>query len=165
MRKRKRERARQREKPLDLLNEDEDGDEDRPNNQNNLPPQFYQAEPFTVPDPTIAGTNTESYQDWESSDGRRPLSGGSTSFYTNSHQGGAYRPGTPEGSAFGGQGVGGTQTSMTRKGAPPRMMRPVNIIQHDDAGPSYTAPKEGEEADTIELPPAYTALKKGEPGA
>jgi hypothetical protein len=45
-----------------------------------------------------------------------------------------------------------------RKSAPPGQMRPVNIIQHDDAGPS-----EGlasiDEPETIELPPAYTNIR------
>jgi hypothetical protein len=39
-------------------------------------------------------------------------------------------------------------------------MRPVNIIQHDDAGPSEGGPKEEDEPETIELPPAYTNIKK-----
>lgn len=40
-----------------------------------------------------------------------------------------------------------------------RPMRLVNIVQHDDAGPSESAPRD-EEPETIELPPAYTNLKK-----
>lgn len=63
------------------------------------------------------------------------------------------RPGTP------GTSVSNT-TGYTRKSAAPPQMRPVNIIQHDDAG---IAPQEGdedaEEAETVELPPAYTNLK------
>ncbi|KAJ3519860.1 hypothetical protein NMY22_g13012 [Coprinellus aureogranulatus] len=43
-------------------------------------------------------------------------------------------------------------------------MRPVNIIQHDDAGPSLPPAGPGEEeAETIELPPAYTALRGPDP--
>lgn len=153
LRKRQRERARHREKPLNIIDQDEDGDDSEPNDhrRNDLP-QFYQPEPFTVPDPTIAGSTA----DTDSISGsRRPLSDGTmtTSWYTSQ------RPGTPDGSA-----VLGAGTATSRKGAPPRMMRPVNIIQHDDAGPSYPPPPPpGEdEAETIELPPAYTALKTPE---
>lgn len=150
-RRRQRDRARRREKPMDLISaddddEDEHGDGPGDRRSRNDLPQFYQPEPFTVPDPTIADT--------DSLDGNRPLSGGtSTSFYT--------RSGTPDGSVALGYGAGAsTQGTTTRKGAPPRMMRPVNIIQHDDAGPSYGEPPKDEE-ETIELPPAYTALKTG----
>ncbi|KAF5329977.1 hypothetical protein D9611_010406 [Ephemerocybe angulata] len=154
-RKRQRERARVREKPLDLLNEEEDGDEDGRGDRrsrNDLP-EYYQPQPFTVPDSTVAGSVVDG--DTDSIGGRRPLSGGTTatSMYTSGQ-----RPGTPDGSAV----LSGTGAS--RKGAPQRVMRPVNIIQHDDAGPSYSVPNKGEEgeAETIELPPAYTALKGGD---
>ena len=49
--------------------------------------------------------------------------------------------------------AGGSTTSSNRKGAPPRL-RPVNIVQHEDAGPP-------EDAEMIELPPAYTMVGKG----
>lgn len=146
-RRRQRERARHREKPMDLISgdddEDEHGDGSNDRRSRNDLPQFYQPEPFTVPDPTVADT--------ESIEGRRPLSGvTSTSFYT--------RSGTPDGSVALGYGAGASTQGTGRKGAPTRTMRPVNIIQHDDAGPSYEPPKD-EEAETIELPPAYTALR------
>lgn len=35
----------------------------------------------------------------------------------------------------------------------PSQLRPVNIIQHDDAGPD-------EGSETIELPPAYTNIRR-----
>jgi hypothetical protein len=40
-----------------------------------------------------------------------------------------------------------------------RSLRPVNIVQHEDAGPT---PKESNEneAETVELPPAYTNLRQ-----
>jgi hypothetical protein len=41
-----------------------------------------------------------------------------------------------------------------------RPMRLVNIIQHDDAGPSEPAGDDEAVADTIELPPAYTNIRK-----
>jgi hypothetical protein len=55
-------------------------------------------------------------------------------------------------------GIASSSTG-TRKTAP-RMFRPVNIIQHDDAGPSGQEVKEEEEPETIELPPAYTNIRK-----
>ncbi|EAU89678.1 hypothetical protein CC1G_10705 [Coprinopsis cinerea okayama7 len=153
-RRRRKVRSRQREKPVDLLNEGEDDEEGDGGNQresrNDLP-QFYRPEPFTVPDPTLAST----YGDGDDRGSTRPLSGTATSFYT--------RSATPDGSVALGYGVGaGAPSSIGtgRKGQPPRAMRPVNIIQHDDAGPSVPyLPKEDEEAETIELPPAYTAIR------
>jgi hypothetical protein len=40
----------------------------------------------------------------------------------------------------------------------PTMLRAVNVIQHEDAGPSETPRDEGTE--TVELPPAYTNIRK-----
>jgi len=148
-RRRKRALQRQREKP-DLLTEEDDEEEDSNRASRNDLPQFYRPEPFTVPDPSM-------YGDAQTEDGRRPLSGTGTSFYT--------RSATPDGtvalggaSQAGGMGMAPSSTGAGRKGQP-RMMRPVNIIQHDDAGPSGPPPPRLEEADTIELPPAYTAIR------
>lgn len=154
-RRRKKHQLRQREKPIDLNEgDDEGGDGDGSHDRlsrNNLP-EFYRPEPFTVPDPTVASSHGE-YTDAD--DSARPLSGTATSFYT--------RSGTPDGSVALGYGVGNATPSSTnatgRKGQPPRM-RPVNIIQHDDAGPSAPFnPAQDEEPETVELPPAYTAIQ------
>jgi hypothetical protein len=48
-------------------------------------------------------------------------------------------------------------TTTRKLGAPPQL-RPVNIFQHDDAGPSEEPIGQGE-SETIELPPAYTNLR------
>lgn len=156
-RRRKKHHSRNREKPIDLNEgEDDEGDGDATHDRlsrNNLP-EFYRPEPFTVPDPTIASTHGGYTNGEDGSD--RPLSGTATSFYT--------RSGTPDGSAALGYGVGNAPPSSTnatgRKGQPPRM-RPVNIIQHDDAGPSGPPPpvQDEEEPETVELPPAYTAIQ------
>lgn len=61
------------------------------------------------------------------------------------------RPGTPSTSAG-----AGSSTVMSRKSGVPPSMRPVNIVQHDDAG---MAPKAEEEPETVELPPAYTNIR------
>ncbi|KAF9554525.1 hypothetical protein CPC08DRAFT_727066 [Agrocybe pediades] len=153
-RRRQKKYRRTKERPVDLLNAEDDGD-DSPDHANgrtraNELPEYYRPEPFMVPDPTADGASVNGAEE----DGRRPLSGTANSFYT--------RDGTPEphsasmsgfGPGIGGSSVGGER----RKGGAPRPMRAVNIIQHDDAGPSL--PKESEdEPETIELPPAYTAV-------
>ncbi|KAF9269576.1 hypothetical protein L218DRAFT_1072400 [Marasmius fiardii PR-910] len=124
---------RSNEKPVDLLNADE-GDE---SNRRQELPQYYEPEPFLMPDPTVAGSD----RDW-SSEGR-PLSGSYSDRPSS-------RSGTPD--------VATTSVG-TRKTAP-RQFRAVNIIQHDDAGPSEQKPPGGEEPDTIELPPAYTNIRQ-----
>jgi hypothetical protein len=52
-------------------------------------------------------------------------------------------------------------TATTRKTAPMPQLRPVNIIQHDDAGPSEGPASPGE-PETIELPPAYTHIRSAQ---
>ncbi|KIM35169.1 hypothetical protein M413DRAFT_449880 [Hebeloma cylindrosporum] len=167
-RRKSKQQKRFKERPVDLMNEEyEDGDEpSHVNNgigggaagsvRRNELPQYYQPEPFMVPDPTLtmdsySVTNTGT----DDIEARRPLSGATSSFYT--------RATTPDGVGIGGSGVSGSGYER-RKGGPPRAMRAVNIIQHDDAGPSLPSPegdKDGEEPVTIELPPAYTALGRG----
>ena len=51
----------------------------------------------------------------------------------------------------------GTSTYFRKSPAPPSF-RPVNIVQHEDAGPSEAGQPDLE---TIELPPAYTNLRIG----
>lgn len=54
--------------------------------------------------------------------------------------------------------TGGTIPSSSRKSPTPRQLRPINIIQHDDAG---AADEQAEgQPDTVELPPAYTNIRK-----
>jgi hypothetical protein len=52
-----------------------------------------------------------------------------------------------------------TTTTTTRKSAAIPQLRPVNIIQHDDAGPSEDLSGEAG-SETIELPPAYTNIRQ-----
>jgi hypothetical protein len=56
--------------------------------------------------------------------------------------------------------VPGRSTAPTSAKSPagPPQLRAVNIIQHEDAGPSET--QKEEEQETVELPPAYTNLRK-----
>ena len=144
-----------KERPVDLLNADDDGD-DSPDHvegrtRANELPEYYRPEPFMVPDPTVDGSSIHGTEE----DGRRPLSGTATSFYTRT---GTPEPHTASLSGFG-PGIGGSSVGAERRKGAPRPMRAVNIIQHDDAGPSLPPDKEGEdEPETIELPPAYTAV-------
>lgn len=149
-RRREKLQKRQKERPVDLLNAEEDGDEDHAPRQNELP-QYYRPEPFMVSD-TLSGTG-----DGYTTDGERPLSGvtTTTSYYN--------RSATPEGSAAYGYGAGVSGSSVGGRKGGMRPLRPVNIIQHDDAGPSEPKEEEGD-PETIELPPAYTAMKKAAAG-
>lgn len=143
-RRREKVHRKQKERPVDLLGaEDEGDDNDDPNRRNELP-QFYQPEPFMVPDPRLSASADHTDA------GGRPISGTSMTMS---------RSGTPDtlGFGYGVQGAAGSTTSGGRKGAG-RVMRPVNVIQHDDAGPGEA--DKVEEVETVELPPAYTSVGK-----
>jgi hypothetical protein len=106
-------------------------DEEDGNGSHQELPHYYAPEPYVVPDPTIGGASEASTRD-------RPL------------------PVTPS------DGSPQTPASMTaandRAKVQPAQLRPVNIIQHDDAGPSEGPASPGE-PETIELPPAYTNIR------
>ncbi len=101
-------------------------------------PHYYAPEPYLVLDSTIVGTSEAA------STHDRPLSMTTTDIQ---------RPHTP--------GSMNTATTATRKTATLPQLRPVNIIQHDDAGPSE-APTSAGEPETIELPPAYTKIRSAQ---
>ncbi|RDB27856.1 hypothetical protein Hypma_002304 [Hypsizygus marmoreus] len=144
LRRRQQDKKKQKERPMDLIDEGDDApDAPRSGSRANELPEYYHPEPFMVPDPTVTST------DGDTLDGR-PTSG-----YTSTS-----RSGTPDllGSVYG-YGGGAPSSASGRKG-PLRQMRPVNVIQHDDAGPSEPPPPADEEVETVELPPAYTNIKK-----
>jgi hypothetical protein len=95
-------------------------------------PQYYAPEPFLAPEPTA--------------DDQASVSRSRQSLLS---EGGVLRPGTPAGMT--------DITTSSRKTAMPRL-RPVNIVQHEDAGPSAAAPA-ADEPETVELPPAYTNIR------
>ncbi|KAI0000168.1 hypothetical protein BJV74DRAFT_146232 [Russula compacta] len=107
-------------------------DDEDGNDSNPDLPHYYTPEPFLVPDPTIIGTSEAA-----STQGR-PLSMTTADI----------RPQTPTSAT----------TTTTRKSAAPPQLRPVNIVQHDDAGPSEYTAGHGE-PETIELPPAYSNIR------
>jgi len=92
-------------------------------------PHHYAPEPFLVSDPS--NSDATSSPD-------RPL------------------PKTPSEMSYP-QGMTNAITTM-RKGTLPGQVRPVNIIQHDDAGPSGVPPG-ASQPETIELPPAYGNIR------
>ncbi|KAF9009945.1 hypothetical protein BDQ17DRAFT_1421241 [Cyathus striatus] len=109
--------------PVDLLNADEDGDESHstgPLSGRNDLPQYYEPEPFLVPDPTSNDGHTMFSE--------RPLSGSSIT---------GSRSATPD--------LLGYAASAAR----PRPRRGREAHQDTDG-----------DAETIELPPAYTNIKK-----
>lgn len=131
--------------PTDILDAEDDDDAPRAMGQNELP-QNYQPEPFMIPIPEPTPS------EFDDEFGNRPFSPGTrTSFYTRSD--------TPDLTSMGVGGHANGESSGTgRKGGAPRPMRAVNIIQHQDAGPSSNGDRE-EPAETIELPPAYTMVR------
>jgi hypothetical protein len=135
----------QKERPVDLLQGDEGDDTTREQQQL---PQYYQPEPFLATEPTTSDRRSSSFNDELLglgsliSDGRPQSRTSLTLSGTHDAPGGSVAP------------------SSRKSAAGLRPMRLVNIIQHDDAGPSDSAPKEGEDQETIELPPAYNNLRK-----
>jgi len=103
-------------------------------------PVYYEPEPFTASEPTDrASTHRPSIAPDRS---ERPVSQSLT--YLSDPQ----RVATPD----------GTSTGLSRKSPMPPSLRPVNVIQHEDAGPSL--PGDNTEPETVELPPAYTNIRK-----
>ncbi|KAH7925072.1 hypothetical protein BV22DRAFT_1011908 [Leucogyrophana mollusca] len=159
-------KAHNKERPVDLLQGgDPDDDDSQP--QGDLP-HYYRPEPFLATAPTDV-SSAHAQED----------GGNAGSQYAYSHAGSRYgfgssdrrqsgrtsytdlRSATPELDAHGG-GVATSSTGITssRKSAMPRQLRPVNIIQHDDAGVPAEEDESGQQPETIELPPAYTNLRK-----
>lgn len=106
-------------------------------------PVHYRPEPFTASEPTDRASTPRSSTPFDRSE--RPVSQSLT--YLSDPQ----RVASPD----------GTGTGLSRKSPLPPSLRPVNIIQHEDAGPSL--PAENPESETIELPPAYTNIRQTQP--
>ncbi len=116
-------------RPVNVLHDDEDSHHDLPHH--------YTPEPYLVPDPTIGGTSEAA------STHDRPLPVTTADIPRP-------RPQTLVGMT--------AARTTTRKNVPLVQLRHVNIIQHDDAGPSEE-PTSVSEPETIELPPAYTNIR------
>lgn len=91
--------------------------------------------------------------------GLRPSTERRMSTVSASTDGDLLRPTTPGTSTSGaGTSAWGGMSNASRKTPQGPTLRPVNIIQHEDAG----APDEPEGEETVELPPAYTNLRREE---
>jgi hypothetical protein len=152
LRRRRRFHKQQKERPVDLIN---DGD----SAHDGQLPQYYRPDPFVLPDPSARG----SVHDAEGAallgaGGAAAASAGRPSHDSLStaagpaHLGAGDRRVSANGSSTG-------ASSSARKGGAPTPLRPVNIIQHDDGGRVPDAAKG--DAETIELPPAYTHIRRG----
>ncbi|KAF9219529.1 hypothetical protein BS17DRAFT_717307 [Gyrodon lividus] len=154
----------QKERPVDLLQGDPDDNDPLPNTEL---PQYYHPEPF------LATAPTEVSSAYAQEEGGRLSVSGSNLLYDSAtasrygtsdrRQSGVTtfsdpRSATPE--LDGATAPSGSMTGMTssRKSPMPRQLRPVNIIQHEDAGLSNT--EDAEQPETIELPPAYTNIRR-----
>lgn len=118
-----------------------DNDDDAPISQppDGELPVYYEPEPFTASEPTDRASTRRPSTAIDGSD--RPVSQ-SLTYLTDPH-----RVTSPD----------GTSTGLTRKSPLPSPLRPVNVIQHEDAGPSL--PADNAEQETVELPPAYTNIR------
>lgn len=120
-----------------------DHDDEAPNSQpmrEDLPVN-YQPEPFTASEPTDRASTPRPSTPFDGLE--RPVSQSLT--YLSDPQ----RVASPD----------GTSTGLSSRKSPiPPSLRPVNVIQHEDAGPSL--PADNPEPETIELPPAYTNIRK-----
>lgn len=119
-----------KERPVNVLHDDEDG-----HGSHYDLPHYYAPDPYLVSDPNIGGASGAA------STPNRPLP---MTPAVIPH------PQTPTSMA--------AAKAAMRKSSLPAEMRPVNIIQHDDAGPSEGLESVAEH-ETIELPPAYSNIR------
>ncbi|KAI5996298.1 hypothetical protein EDD15DRAFT_510684 [Pisolithus albus] len=148
---RRRSSSSNKERPVDLLHGDPD------DNDQALAPDLpeYRPEPFLATEPTEPSTHPSDDAGRFSAAGSRygGLSDRPGSTISLSEMQSA-RSGTPDRDTRIVSGPSGSMATSSRKAAQPRHLRPVNIIQHEDAGPPEV------ESETIELPPAYTNIRK-----
>jgi hypothetical protein len=117
-----------KERPVNVLHDEED------DNGMYYLPHDYAPQPYVLPDPNIEGApGVTSLRD-------RPLPVTPSDIH----------PQTPARMI--------AAITSPRKSSVPAQLRPVNIIQHHDAGPSEETASVGE-PETIELPPAYTHIR------
>ncbi|KAF8549432.1 hypothetical protein OG21DRAFT_1421256 [Imleria badia] len=149
----------QKERPVNLLQGDPE-DAEPPSNY--LPPPYLRPDPYLVTEPTISSASARE-------DGFRHSALLSDSLTSSAwRQSGVTsfsdpRSATPELEAPGALSPGSTAgLTSSRKSGMTRQLRAVNIIQHEDAGPSASQEPMQTETETIELPPAYTHIRKEE---
>jgi len=133
-----RRRRERKERPSLFIDHDDEAPTSQPLREDL--PVHYRPEPFTASEPTDRASTHRPGTPMDGSE--RPLSQALT--YLSDPQ----RVASPD----------GTSTGLSRKSPLPPSLRPVNIFQHEDAGPSL--PPDKEEQETIELPPAYTNIRQ-----
>jgi hypothetical protein len=144
-----------KERPVDLLQGDPDDRDLEPAELGN----YYRPEPFLATEPTEA-SSAYAREDVRSGTAMSGSRYGTPDRRQSELTFSDMRSTTPdyEMGMVGGTVGSTTIPSSSRKSAMPRQLRPVNIIQHDDAG-TANEPAEGE-PETVELPPAYTNIRK-----
>ncbi|KAG9090613.1 hypothetical protein FS749_000417 [Ceratobasidium sp. UAMH 11750] len=118
-------------------------------------PQFYEPEPFIIPD-ALSNPETSSRHSLHSThDGQQPRTSMTTASGIPGHGRAPSRLSVTTMSEAGGPGAP-SSSGRSKAGMPPSSFRPVNFIQHEDAG---DIPSTDQEPETVELPPAYTDFR------
>ncbi|TFK46843.1 hypothetical protein OE88DRAFT_1648334 [Heliocybe sulcata] len=133
-------RRRFHKRPVDLLNEDPT---DGPTTETQQ--AYYRPEPFVLPDPTEGGSTV----------------GAAEAFGTREDMGSRRASTTSLGATSTLPPPSGIASSRTGKSGRAPSLRPVNVVQHEDAGPPPPQePAPEQEPETVELPPAYTNIRR-----
>ncbi|KAG8686386.1 hypothetical protein FRC09_014159, partial [Ceratobasidium sp. 395] len=118
-------------------------------------PRFYEPEPFIMPD-ALSNPETSSRHSLHSThEGQPPRTSMTTASGMPGHGRAPSRLSVTTMSEAGGPGPA-SSSGRSKSGMPPSAFRPVNFIQHEDAG---DVPAAGQEPETVELPPAYTDFR------
>lgn len=142
-----------KERPVDLLQGDPEDDRDPSSNDLG---NYYRPEPFLATEPT------ETSSMYGREEGRAGTVTSGSRYGTSNRRQSALESFSDMRSASSDyeMGITGGTTipNSSRKSPMPRLLRPVNVIQHDDGG---AADEQAEgQPDTVELPPAYTNIRK-----
>ncbi|KAG9100091.1 hypothetical protein FRC06_004548 [Ceratobasidium sp. 370] len=137
----------------DLIDPSED--QPPPQEERGELPQFYEPEPFIIPD-ALSNPETSSRHSLHSThDGQQPRTSMTTASGMPGHGRAPSRLSVTTVSEAGGPGPT-SSSGRSKAGMPPSAFRPVNFIQHEDAG---DLPTTDQEPETVELPPAYTDFR------
>ncbi|KAG8689437.1 hypothetical protein FRC09_012422, partial [Ceratobasidium sp. 395] len=118
-------------------------------------PRFYEPEPFIMPD-ALSNPETASRHSLHSThEGQPPRTSMTTASGMPGHGRAPSRLSVTTMSEAGGPGPA-SSSGRSKSGMPPSAFRPVNFIQHEDAG---DVPAANQEPETVELPPAYTDFR------
>jgi hypothetical protein len=137
----------------DLIGSSED--QPAPQEERGELPQLYEPEPFIIPDAFSDPETSPRHSLHSTHDGQQPRTSMTTASGMPGHGRAPSRLSVTTVSEVGGPGPT-SSSGRSKSGMPPSAFRPVNFVQHEDAGDIPTADQEPE---TVELPPAYTALR------